>query len=177
MMYKICKPKQFIVYYCQYSKQGTTHMLRNTKLAFLLPLLAFLLLTGCDSPSLLGKKVEKKYYTGGALLSEFIWSDSTGRNGTLKHYGFEGHQISTVNITNGVKHGIETKFDSKGRVIQQTPYNNGRINGIDKAFYPNGDRMLTFTYRNGIKDGYAYSYYPDGKVCKKAVYRRGRLSN
>ena len=152
-------------------------MLRNTKLAFILAFLSVLLLTGCDSPSLLGKKVDKKYYTGGALLSEFIWSDSTGRNGTLKHYGFEGHQISTVHITNGVKNGIETKFDNKGRVIQQTPYYNGRIHGQDKAFYPNGSRMITFTYQNGIKHGSAYTYYPDGAVCKKAVYRRGRLAN
>ena len=152
-------------------------MLRNTKLALILAFLSVLLLTGCDSPSLLGKKVDKKYYTGGALLSEFIWSDSTGRNGTLKHYGFEGHQVSSVKITNGVKNGIESKFDNKGRVIQQTPYINGKIHGVDKAFYPNGDRMITFTYRNGVKDGYAYSYYPDGKVCRKAVFRRGRLSN
>jgi len=152
-------------------------MSKKTFITFIMLLSSLLLFTGCESPSLMGKKVEKKYYTGGQLRSEFIWSDSTGRNGTLKKYGFEGHQISTVNITNGVKNGMETLFDSKGRVIRQIPYVNGKIHGVDKAFYPNGDRMITYTYRNGLKDGYAYSYYPDGKVCRKAVYRRGKLMN
>ena len=146
-------------------------------LSILLAIVGLTFFTGCESPSLLGKKVDKKFYTGGALRSEFIWSDSTGRNGTLKEYGYEGQQISTVNITNGVKNGIETLFDTKGRVIRQVPYTNGKIHGIDKAFYPNGDRMITYTYRNGMKDGYAYSYYPDGKACRKAVYKRGNLTN
>ncbi len=147
------------------------------KLTILLAILSLTFFTGCESPSLMGKKVEKKYYTGGALRSEFIWSDSTGRNGTLKEYGYEGHQVSSVNITNGVKNGIMTLFDSKGRVIRQVPYINGKVHGVDKSFYPNGDKMITYTYKNGLKDGYAYSYYPDGKVCRKAVYRRGKLAN
>lgn len=147
------------------------------RLSILLAVFGFIFFTGCESPSLLGKKVEKKYYTGGALRSEFIWSDSTGKNGTLKEYGYEGHQISSVNITNGVKNGTQTLFDTKGRVIRQIPYINGKIHGEVKSFYPNGDRMITYTYRNGQKDGYAYTYYPDGKVCRKAVYRRGKLVN
>jgi len=152
-------------------------MLHQTKLTLFLALLTLFALTGCDSPSLLGKKVEKEYYTGGQLRSEFIWSDSSGRNGTLKEYGYEGHQISSVNITNGVKNGVETLFDTKGRVIRQVPYINGKIHGTDKSFYPNGDRMITFTYKNGLKDGNAYTYYPDGRVCRKAVYKRGKLVN
>ena len=152
-------------------------MLKNRFNIFLVFLFTLLLFTGCESPSLLGKKVEKKYYTGGQLRSEFVWSDSTGHNGTLKEYGYEGQQISTVNITNGVKNGIETLFDNKGRVIKQVPYINGKIHGVEKAFYPNGDKMITYTYRNGVKDGYAFTYYPDGKVCRRAVYRRGKLVN
>ena len=147
------------------------------RLSILLAVFGFIFFTGCESPSLIGKKVEKKYFTGGGLRSEFIWSDKTGRNGTLKEYGYEGHQISTVNITNGVKNGVQTLFDEKGRVIRQIPYINGKIHGIDKSFYPNGDRMITYTYQNGLRDGYAYSYYPDGTVHKKAIYRRGRLAN
>jgi len=147
------------------------------KYSLLLALFTFIFISGCDSPSPFGKKVDKKYYTGGQLRSQFTWSDSTGKNGTLIEFGYEGHQISTVNITNGVKNGILSQFDNKGRVIRQVPYVNGKVHGIDKSFYPNGDRMLTYTYRNGLKDGYAYTYYPDGQVCKKAVYRRGILSN
>ena len=151
-------------------------MLKHKKLAVILSLFAFLFLTACTSPSF-GKKVEKKYYTGGQLMSEFAWSDSTGKNGTLRLYGFDGKQVSSVNMTNSVKNGIESHFDGEGRVIRQIPYVNGNINGIDKIFYANGDKKITFTYKDGVRDGYAYSYYADGRVCKRAVYRRGRLVN
>jgi len=151
-------------------------MFKHKKLALILSLFAFLFLTACSSPSF-GKKVEKKYYTGGQLMSEFAWSDSTGKNGTMRRYGFDGKQVSTVNMTNGVKNGIESHFDGEGRVIRQIPYVNGNVHGNDKVFYANGDRKITFTYKNGVRDGYAYSYYEDGKVCKKAVYRRGTLIN
>ena len=151
-------------------------MLQHKKLTLILSLFTLLFLSACTSPSF-GKKVEKQYYTGGQLMSEFIWSDSTGKNGTMKMYGFDGKQVSTVNITNSVKNGIESQFDGEGRVVRQTPYVNGNVNGIDKVFYPNGDRKITFTYRSGVRDGYAYSYYPDGRVCKKAKYKNNRLVN
>ena len=119
-------------------------MLRSYTLTLFISLLLLLGLTGCDTPSF-GKKVEKKYYTGGQIMSEFEWTDSTGQNGIRRTFGFEGHQTSSVHITNGVPNGIMSIYDAKGRVIKQTPYINGKIHGIEKAFYPNGDRMITFT--------------------------------
>jgi len=167
------------VIYCILSldlKQGLQQMLHTKKLSFLLSLFALFFFTACDSPSF-GKKVEKEYYTGGQLRSEFVWSDSTGKNGIKRTFGFEGHQTSSVNITNGVRNGIMSIYDKKGRVIKQTPYVNGKIHGVEKAFYPNGDRMITYTYQNGLKNGYAYTYYPSGKVCRKAKYKNNRLLN
>jgi len=149
-------------------------MLNTQRLALILSLFILFLLPACDSPSF-GKKVEKEYYTGGKLRSEFIWSDSTGKNGIKRTYGYESHLTSSVNITNGVRNGILSLYDKDGRVIEQIPYVNGQINGVKKAFYPNGDIMITFTYKNGIKNGYAYTYYPNGKVCRKAKYKNNRL--
>ncbi len=151
-------------------------MFKSGKTTFILSLFVLFFLTACDTPSF-GKKVEKKYYTGGKVRSEFIWSDSTGKNGIKRTYGYEGHMTSSVNITNGVNNGIMTIYDKEGRVIKQTPYVNGQINGIEKAFYPNGDRMITFTYQNGMKNGYAYTYYPSGQVCRKAKYKNNQLLN
>lgn len=151
-------------------------MFKSKKTTFILSLCVLFFLTACDTPSF-GKKVEKEYYTGGKLRSEFIWSDSTGKNGIKRTYGYEGHLTSSVNITNGVRDGIMTIYDKEGRVIKQTPYVNGQINGVEKAFYPNGDRMITFTYQNGMKNGYAYTYYPNGQVCRKAKYKNNRLVN
>ena len=148
----------------------------SNKIILALTIFSMLLLTACDSPSF-GKNVEKEYYTGGQVRSEFIWSDSNGQNGIKKTYGYEGELTSTVKVVNGVPHGIMSIYDSKRRVIRQIPYVQGKIHGIDKSFYPNGDKMLTFSYQYVIKNGNAYSYYADGRVCKKAIYRNGRLVN
>ncbi len=148
----------------------------NKKVILTLTMFSMLLLTACDSPSF-GKNVEKKYYTGGQVRSEFIWSDSSGNNGVKKTYGYEGELTSTVKIANGVPHGIMSIYDSKRRVIRQIPYVNGKKHGIDKSFYPNGDRMITYTYQYGIKSGNAYTYNSNGSVCKKAIYKNGRLVN
>ncbi len=149
----------------------------NTKTTtILLSILLLFALTGCDTPSF-GKKVEKEFYTGGKLRSTFTWSDSKGKSGIKRTFGYEGHMTSSVHIKNGVKNGIMSYFDKEGRVIKQTPYVNGMIQGVEKAFYPNGDKMISYTYREGMKNGYAYTYYPDGHVCRKAKYKNNVLIN
>jgi len=145
------------------------------KLSLLLSLFIILLLTGCDSPSPFGGKVEKTYFTGGKVSSAYSWDDSSGKNGVLRKYGYAGHMTSSVRIRNGVKDGIESMYDEHGRVIQQIPYVNGRIHGIKTAFYPNGDKMITYTYKYGMKHGYAFTYNPDGTVNQRALYKNNRL--
>ena len=142
-------------------------------------LLAFILLvfTGCSTPSLMGKKVKKEYFTGGQIRSEFIMDDDTGQNGLLKQYGYNGNVTSTVRIRNGVKDGIETGFDDKGRVIWKLNYVNGKQEGEQYAYYPNGDVMLSFTYVGGIKHGPAMTYNKDGSINKKVTYQNGRIIN
>ncbi len=130
---------------------------------------------GCDSPSPFGGKVEKTYFTGGKLSSTYTWEDNSGKNAILRKYGYGGNITSSVHIRNGVKDGIESMYDTHGRIIQQIPYVNGRIHGTKVAFYPNGDKMITYTYKYGMKDGYAFAYNPDGTVNKKAKYKKNRL--
>jgi len=151
-------------------------MLNKKKISLILSIFLLLFLTACDTPSF-GDKVEKEYYTGGKVRSTFTWSDSTGKNGIKKTYGFDGKLTSTVNITNAVPNGIMTMYDEKGRVIKQTPYVNGKIHGIEKSFYPNGDIMISVKYENNIKNGLAYTYYPSGKVCRTAKFVNNRLVN
>ena len=145
------------------------------KLSLLLFLFTILFFTGCDTPNPFGGKVEKEYFTGGQISSTYTWSDENGKNGILRKFGYDGHMTSSVHIKNGVKDGIETLYDSYGRVIKQIPYMNGRIHGIEKAFYPNGSRMITYTYQYGMKNGYAFAYNPDGTVNKKAKFKNDKL--
>ncbi len=147
------------------------------KLSLLLLALLLLTFTGCGTPSLMGKKVKKEYFTGGQIRTEFIMDDDTEQNGLLKKYGYNGNVTSTVNIRNGVKDGIETGFDEKGRVIWKLNYINGKQEGQQYAYYPNGDIMLSFTYVSDQKHGPAMTYNKDGSINKKVIYQHGRIVN
>ncbi len=139
-------------------------------------LFSLIFFTACEGPHL-GGKVKKEYYTGGKVSSEFIMTDSSGQNGKLKKYGYEGHLTSSVNIQNGVKNGSETMYDSRGRVISKTPYINGRIHGAKKDFYPNGDTLGIIPYRHGMKEGTAFSYNKDGSVHRKVEFKNNKMVN
>lgn len=147
------------------------------KLYFILSIFALLMLAGCDTPNLMGKKVKKTYFTGGQVSSEFVMDDDTGQNGLLKKYGYDGKLTSTVHIRNGVKDGVETGFDERGRVIWRYTFVNGRQHGKQYAYYPNGDVMLSFNYVNGLKDGVAKAYNVDGSVNKQVTYKHGKIVN
>ena len=147
------------------------------KLSLLLLALLLLAFTGCSSPSLMGKKVKKEYFTGGQVRKEFIMDDDTEQNGLLKKYGYNGNVTSTVNIRNGVKDGIETGFDEKGRVIWKLTYINGKQEGQQYAYYPNGDVMLSFSYLSDQKHGEAMTYNRDGSINKKVMYKNGKIIN
>jgi len=145
-------------------------------LSFFLVLFSLIFFTACEGPSL-GGKVKKEYFTGGKIRSEFFMADSSGQNGLLKKYGYNGNLTSTVNIKNGVKNGIETWYDKKGRVIRKVPYINGKKHGLLKEFYPNGDIMATIPYQNSVRNGEAFSYNKDGSVHRKVIFRNGRMIN
>ena len=139
-----------------------------------------LILTACSTPELsnpFGKKVKKEYFTGGGLRSEFIMSDNTGHNGLLKQYGYNGKLTSTTEMRSGVKHGIETFYDSHGRVLRKTPYKKNRRHGILKVFYANGDPLATISYVNGIKHGKAIKYNKDGSIYQQVMFKNGRQVN
>ena len=147
------------------------------KLSLLLSIFVLLSLTACDGPSLSGKTVEKKYYTGGGLQSEYIMDDKSRKNGILKKYGYNGKLTSAVYIRNGVKSGMETWYDPHGRTIRQRPYANGRIHGTARELYQNGDTMVTIPYQNGVRNGKAYKYNKDGSVYQVVIFRNDKIIN
>lgn len=144
--------------------------------ALFLFLFSLIFFTACEGPGL-GGEVEKTYFTGGKIKSEFIMSDATRQNGQFKKYGYEGHLTSVVNIQNGVKTGTEVWYDARERVIRKVPYDNGRIHGTQREFYPNGDVMVTIPFQYGMKQGTAYAYNKDGSVHRRVIFRKGRMIN
>ncbi len=147
------------------------------KLSLFLSIFILLFLSACQGPGLSGETVQKEYYTGGQIRSEFILSDKTGQNGLRKEYGYDGHVISTSNIRNGVPHGITKGYDDKGRILSQVNYINGKKEGMYEAYYPNGDVMVSYTYENGIKEGPAQTYNRDGSVNRRVIYSNDKIVN
>ncbi|GIT98792.1 toxin-antitoxin system YwqK family antitoxin [Sulfurovum sp. TSL1] len=147
------------------------------KLSFFLTIFALLLLNGCQGPGLSGGKVQKEYYTGGQIRSEFIMNDNTGQNGVRKEYGYDGHVLAVIPIRNGVPHGLATGYDPKGRVLSKVNYINGKKDGLYEAYYPNGDVMVSYTYVNGVKEGPAQTYSKDGSIYRRVIYSQDKIVN
>lgn len=147
------------------------------KLSFFLSLFVLLFLNACTTVSIFQNNVKKEYYTGGKIRSEFIMSDKTGQNGLLKKYGYTSKLMSTVTLRNRVKHGVETMFDKKGRVIKKTPYYNGRKKGVVQAFYPNGVLMGEITYVNNVREGRAAKYNVDGSLNQQVMFKNGHIAD
>ena len=140
-------------------------------------LLFALLAIGCSSPNFTGKTIKKTYFTGGQLHTEFILDDNTGQNGLLKTYGYDGELTSTVPIHHGVKDGVETGFDNKGRVIWKYTYINGKKEGKQYVYYPNGDVMISYTCVGDVKHGVAKTFNKDGSVNEEVMFDHGRIIN
>jgi len=148
-------------------------------LLLLSPLLLVLFVACESSPTPNGKVVDvkKEYFTGGGLRSELLMTDHTGRNGTLKKYGYDGKVTSIVKIKNAVKDGIEVWYDNKGRQIKHIPYINGIVHGTYRVLYPNGNTLATTPVINGVKEGEAYSYNQDGTIHQTVLYHENRIIN
>jgi antitoxin component YwqK of YwqJK toxin-antitoxin module len=145
-----------------------------TSFLFLFSILFF---TGCEGPNLGGKNVYKEYFTNGTLRSEFIMTDKTKKNGTLKKYGTDGKLTSIVKIKNGVKIGTEIMYDPQGRVLMRTPYVNGVKHGNQTLYYPNQTILATIPYKYDRKNGVALKYFPDGSIQQKARFKNDRIIN
>ncbi len=147
------------------------------KLSLSLTIVALIFLNGCQGPTLSGGKVQKEYYTGGQIRSEFIMDDNTGQNGIRKEYGYNGNVLAVVHIRNGVPHGLATGYDPQGRVLSKVNYINGKKDGLYEAYYPNGDVMVSYTYVNGVKDGPAQTYNKDGSIYRRVIYKNDKIVN
>jgi len=126
--------------------------------------------------SLLKPKVKKEYFTGGKIRSKLVMSDDTGESGLLYKYGYDGEITSTIHIKHGIKHGLETLFDKKGRIVKRTPYINGRKDGIVEVYYPDGKVLAQITYANNKRHGRASKYNHDGTTNEEVYYEHGRVS-
>jgi antitoxin component YwqK of YwqJK toxin-antitoxin module len=161
------------------------YIMRNSSLfisSLFISFLSLFLFTACGQSTVTpyGDKVvqvQKEYFTGGKISSEFLMIDKTGQNGTMKKYGYEGKVTSISRIRNGVKDGIEVLYDGQSRPIRRTPYVNGRIHGTYTELYPNGDTMITIPFVHSLQEGEAYAYNKDGSIERTVIYSQGKIIN
>lgn len=150
------------------------------QLTVLLSIFVLFFVNACTTPDIanpFASNVKKEYFTGGQLRSEFFMTDSTGHNGLLKKYGYNGKLNSTVPIVNGMKEGDEKLYDAQGRMIKKTPYVRGKKEGVMEAYYPNGDVMIQISYLHDLKHGKAVKYNKDGSINQEVTFYHGELAS
>ncbi len=74
---------------------------------------------------------------------------------TEKHFNKKGKVVHEIPYSiNGLRSGIEKKYNDKGEIIQSTEWLNGKRNGPHFILNELGDTLLFETYRNGELEGY-----------------------
>lgn len=138
-----------------------------------------------------GYRVIFKYYTNKMIKSKEYYRNCK-LNGTIFYYGVEGYVLNKINYSNGVKHGVYYKFNSKGDTTIHAEFNNGipmfctiiRINErnnknrlINKEFYNEKGqciRDVLIIRKSGVNDTIDDSIY---LIPKEACVVKGILKN
>ena len=77
--------------------------------------------------------------------------------------------------TDSVYHGMYTKTDSAGTLLEKGNYTGGQLNGIRELYYPDGKVKVRERYKNGqMTDLYEY-FHPNGKHELKGYYINGEM--
>ncbi len=146
-------------------------------ICLLLPLSILISFTACVEvePRPFDRVVSKEYFAGGKIRSKFIVTDKTGQTGLLKEYAKKGHIVSTVQMRDGVKHGLERGYDSLGRVLWEKHYVDGKEDVSKKVYYPGSklDKKLSSQKSSASKDSVRWRFSPQVSSSKSQMNLRG----
>ena len=75
--------------------------------------------------------------------------------------------------TNGVKHGVEQKFDANGNLTAEINYQQGKKQGLAKGYFPTREVAFQKQYNEGKAEGKLICYFPTGEVAAEFNYVNG----
>ncbi len=141
--------------------------------------IAFIIIIGCFSckkqtiqkqPIVYNK--EKFYYVNGVLHFE-----ATPFSGVLVSYDEVNKTNSSVEYSNGKKHGIEIKKYTNDSLAEQRFYTKGIKTGIHRGWWRNGTLKFEYPFnKKGAYHGNVKDWYKNGQVYKDFNYANGKES-
>lgn len=103
-------------------------------------------------------------------------------DGLVKCFDAMGRLISSYEIHDGVKSGIEKIYEYKAKDKTETPllkmsleWKNDQLHGLVKTWYLNGKKQSQKEIYNNKKNGSFCCWYPDGKVMFVEEYEKDKL--
>lgn len=124
--------------------------------------------------------IESKYIVYGNskfhLDSKTEYKDGL-KNGLQTRYNREGKKFATVNYQNNQKNGFETYYYPDGSIRLEVEYKNGKRNGQMRSFNPDGVLVRSGSYKDDLEEGYFKVFSTKGKLISLTMYTYGKQNN
>lgn len=126
------------------------------------------------SPHDPAKPVEEHYYAGGEIRSR---TEVVGGlpDGLSQGWYTNGQLQVTEYFTNGVSHGLRTKWYVTGEKKSEADIVSGQIHGRFRRWYPNGQLAEDAGFSNGLPEGISYAWYEDGERKAEVSMQKGSV--
>ena len=110
---------------------------------------------------------------------EKMKSRSTVLNGLLhglsQGWWTNGVLQVTETFSNGVSHGVRTKFHPDGRKLSEVSIANGKLEGLFQRWHENGTLAEQVVLTHGVPDGESLAYHPDGSLKARVRLAQGKV--
>lgn len=92
-------------------------------------------------------------------------------------YELYSNNLDTLSIQgyfNGLQSGIEKKWFSDNKIMEERIYSNGKKNGKQTAYWENGNKKFEFLAKNDAYEGELKEWNVEGKIIHLANYKNGQ---
>lgn len=98
------------------------------------------------------------------------------KNGPQREYYSDGSLNTLKTLKNGIPHGIETAWDTKGNKTLELFYANGKLDGIETR-WDDSQMVLRGTWKEGLRSGIWEEWHLNGKPKSHGEYAVDTDSN
>lgn len=99
--------------------------------------------------------------------------EDLGRRENKISYDETGMIRRMTTYENGLKHGLERKFDAAGNLTAEINYKNGVKDGYANGYFPTKEKAFTKRYENGKVVDQLKCYFPTGELAAEFNYKNG----
>jgi antitoxin component YwqK of YwqJK toxin-antitoxin module len=117
--------------------------------------------------------IRERFGKNGILKFRSYWDHGKRvGNDTTWHDNGKVYFITTYDDSDRIN-GTITRFDSVGRIENETSYSHGKLDGKDIEYYPDGKKKREIAYSNGEKQGWCMIWYEGGILRDSTLYENG----